>query len=127
MSNKIIKINRGDSYSFPVLITQRNGIDPYFLEPEQDMVYFAILYPNQPFEKADPRLVSGYRADDNDQDKDGYINIEIKPNDTRWLAPGIYYYTVKLKRGGNLMELSGRDDPLEVRTIVERTKFIINE
>ena len=126
MSSKIIKINRGDSYSFDIWVT-KNGIDPYMLEPGQDIVYFAILFPHQPFECADRRLVSGYRAEDGDQDKDGNINIQIRPADTRWLAPGIYYYTVKLKRGGNLLDISNNDDPIEVITLVERTKFIINE
>lgn len=136
MSNKIIKISRGDSYEFTVKITQRNNIDPYILDSEKDAVYFAILLPHQAFEDADPeRQVKGYDASEQDQvfnkltgeptETTGNITIKIEPNDTRCLAPGIYYYTVKLQRGGTLSIINDLDTPDEVRTIIDRTKFII--
>ena len=133
MSNKIIKINRGDSYEFDVKITQKNNDEPYILQVGQDIVYFALLFPHQPFECAQDWQVKGYWAEDNDQDiSTGNINIKIEPKDTRRLAPGVYYYTVKLRRvkpGGVRTVLNNTDDDnlIEVRTIVERTKFIINE
>ena len=127
MSNKIIKINRGDSYKFTVKITEQNSTEPHFLEINKEVVYFAILFPHQAFEKACPNLVNCYRAEDGDQDEDGNITIELRPSETRHLAPGVYYYTVKLKRGGNLLDIYGNDDPEEVRTIIERTKLIVNE
>ena len=58
---------------------------------------------------------------------DGSIKIKITPNDTRLLKPGVYYYTVKLQRGGTPGVINDLDEPEEVRTIIERTKFIINE
>ena len=138
MSNKIIKLNRGDSYTFDVKITKNNSSEPYILEYSKDIVYFAILFPHQPFEKANPdRQVKGYDALDQNQDFDkitgepteetGKITIKIEPNDSRWLAPGVYYYTVKLQRGGTPHILDDFDTPDEVRTIIERTKFIVCE
>lgn len=133
MSNKIIKINRGDSYEFDVKITQKNSDEPYILEVGKDIVYFALLFPHQPFEHAKEWQVKGYWAEDNDQDTStGNIKIKIEPADTRHLMPGVYYYTVKLRRmlpGGARTVLNNIDDSklVEVRTIVDRTKFIINE
>lgn len=138
MSNKIIKLNRGDSYEFDIKITKRDSLEPYILECGKDIVYFAILFPHQPFEKADPECqVKGYDASEQNQDFDeitgaptkdtGKITVKIEPNDTRWLAPGVYYYTVKLQRGGTPHILDDFDTPDEVRTIIERTKFIVNE
>lgn len=124
MSSKIIKINRGDSLELPVYIPSNKDYNtPYILKEEEDVVYFAILDPNQPFECSE--RIKGYTAED--QDKDGYINIKIEPNDTRRLATGVYYYTVKLQRGGTLDIINDFDKPEEVRTIIERTKFIVNE
>ena len=123
MSTKIIKINRGDSFDFDVVVpTKEDPTKNYFLTAA-DAVYFALLYPNQRFEEA--ILIKGYALDD--QDKSGNISIKLVPNDTRGLTPGIYYYTVKLQRGGTLENVADFDEPDEVRTIIERTKFIINE
>ena len=134
MSNKIIKLNRGDSFEFDVKITQKNGIDPYILKVGQDIVYFAVMLPHQSFEdayqKAFPMQAKGYWAEDNDQDEmTGNITIKIEPKDTRRLTPGIYYYTVKLlsvQPGANRMIIDD-DKLIDVRTIIERTKFIVNE
>ena len=116
MSIKIIKINRGDTFTFSVPISKK------LLEDEA--VYFALLYPHQAFE--DAILIKGYTSEDQDEETRD-INITITPNDTRDLSPGIYYYTVKLQRGGTLDIIGDPDDPEEIRTIIERTKFIINE
>jgi hypothetical protein len=125
MSTKIIKINRGDSYELWVNIPKKE--DPtqsYLLDPVKDVVYFAIVFPHQRFENA--IILKGYAAEDQDQET-GDIVIKIEPNDTRRLQPGVYYYTVKLQRGGTLDVIDDFDEPEEVRTIIERTKFIINE
>lgn len=124
MSTKIIKINRGDSYEFFVYIPEKsNYYTPYILDDSKDVVYFAIVCPRQHFE--DAILLQGYTRED--QSDTGEILIKIAPNDTRSLAPGIYYYTVKLQRGGTPGVINDIDSPDEVRTIIERTKFIVNE
>jgi hypothetical protein len=82
------------------------------------------MLPHKPFEKA--CVLKGYTFEDQNEET-GEIIIKIEPNDTRRLAPGVYYYTVKLQRGGTLNIIDDFDKPDEVRTIIERTKFIINE
>lgn len=124
MSYNIIKINRGDSFEFTVDMKAKIGsLQDCFLT-ESEAVYFALLYPHQRFE--DAIFIKGYNS--NDQDKrTGEITIKITPNMTKSLTPGIYYYTVKLQRGGTLDTITDLDEPEEVRTLIERTKFIIND
>ena len=125
MSTKIIKLNRGDSYEFWVNIPKKeDASQSYLLDPIKDAVYFAIVFPHQRFENA--ILFKGYTAEEQDQET-GDILIKLEPNDTRRLQPGVYYYTVKLQRGGTLDVIDDFDEPEEVRTVIERTKFIINE
>jgi hypothetical protein len=130
MAKNIIKLNRGDSYEFKVsvpVLDEKGNITNYILT-DSDVVYFALLYPHQKFE--DAILIKGYDHTDHIIDKGkntGEILIKIEPKDTRRLAPGIYYYTVKLQRGGSLINTKDCDEPDEVRTIIERTKFIIND
>ena len=124
MSTKIIKLNRGDSYEFTLSIPDKTDSSINYLLTEKDVIYFAIMSPHQPFEKA--FLLQGYTSEDQDAES-GEILIKVTPNDTRSLATGIYYYTVKLQRGGTIGVINDSDEPDEVRTIIERTKFIINE
>lgn len=124
MSTRIIKINRGDSFELSVIIPRKDDYaKPYFLT-SRDALYFALMYPNQRFE--DAIFVKGYTLEEQDVTT-GEIIVKIVPNDTRALTPGVYYYTAKLQRGGTLEVLDDFDEPDEVRTIIERTKFIINE
>ena len=124
MSTRIIKINRGDSFELPIIIPNKSDYAKPYLLTVSDAVYFALMYPNQRFE--DAILVKGYSLAEQDV-ATGEIILKIIPNDTRALAPGVYYYTVKLQRGGTLEVIDDFDEPDEVRTIIERTKFIINE
>lgn len=125
MSNRIIKLNRGDSHELVIYIPQKEDANKnYLLVEKADAVYFAIMYPHQRFE--DAIIIKGYTAEDQNIET-GEILVKIEPNDTRRLAPGVYYYTVKLQRGGTLDVIDDFDEPDEVRTIIERTKFIINE
>lgn len=123
MSNRIIKINRGDSFEFTITINEKYDIDKKHLLTANEAVYFALIHPNKRFE--DAVILQGY--DHTDQDDKGNITVKITPNATRMLTPGIYYYTVKLQRGGTLDVIGDFDNPDEVRTLIERTKFIINE
>lgn len=124
MSTNIIKINRGDSFEFFLPITEKSNAYKKYLLTTKDVIYFALMYPNQPFEEA--ILIKGYTLEDQDPET-GEICIKIKPNDTRTLTPGIYYYVVKFQRGGTLAVIDDLDEAEEVRTIIDRTKFIINE
>lgn len=124
MAKNIIKLNRGDSFEFKVSIPNKENTNKNYILTNSDVVYFALLYPYQPF--ADAFMVKGYTIEDQNKET-GEIVIKLVPNDTRCLAPGIYYYTVKLQRGGTLEVINDFDEPDEVRTIIDRTKFIIND
>lgn len=118
---RIYKINRGDSFSFDLTLpTDKNTR----LLAIDEVVYFALMYPHQPIE--DAIILRGYTHDDQDV-KTGAITIKLSPSDTRHLLPGVYYYTVKLQKGGTPGIIGDYDEPVEVCTIIERTKFIVNE
>ena len=125
MAKNIIKINRGDSYDFKVCVPDKEDCTKNYILTGSDIIYFALLYPHQRFE--DAILIKGY--DHTDQivehgKNTGEILIKIEPKDTRRLAPGIYYYTIKLQKGGTPGII---EEAEEVETIIERTKFIIND
>ncbi len=124
MAKNIIKITRGDSYEFKVAIPAKEDTTKNYILTSSDAIYFALLHPRQRFE--DAILIKGYTVEDQNQET-GDISIKILPNDTRLLAPGVYYYTVKLQRGGTLDVIGDLDEPDEVRTVIERTKFILND
>ena len=136
MSTRIIKINRGDSFEFTTEIPDKN--DPtknYMLSAENDdAFYFAICLPHQLFENA--IILKGCTATSTDditgeydQNREtGKITVKLTPAETMQLMPGIYYYTTKLYSGGTPgLVGSYCDAPTAVRTIIERTKFIVNE
>ena len=117
MSARIIKINRGDSFNFDLPIPNLSNTAA---------VYFALMYPHKKFE--DAILIKGYTKEDQKEvNEANIITIGMLPSETKLLEPGIYYYTIKLYIGGSLEDLGASEEPEEVRTIVERTKFIINE
>ena len=121
MSKNIIIINRGDSCNirFNLNITK---IDP------DTIYYFGLMDPNQWFEEA---LVKK-RFTNKDiivesSDESGikvinyYLQIELKPSDTVDLYPGVYYYAIKSHR----VNIDKKVD--EVKTLLNKTKFIIND
>lgn len=130
MSDKIIKINRGDSFKFSTTIFGRHVNDIYMLDSKKDFLYFALVNPHQQID--DAIILHIYTSEDQDEDT-GEIEVMLSHNETKQLSPGIYYYTIKLQRGGAIGQLSCSatqncsDDPDEVRTIIERTKFIVME
>lgn len=130
MAKNIIKLNRGDSCEFVVSAPSRKDASKNYILTGSDILYFALLYPHQRFE--DAILSKGYDHADQIIDEKGVntgeILIKLEPKDTIGLIPGIYYYTVKLYHGGKLNETDGSyNNATEVRTIIERTKFIVNE
>lgn len=128
MAKNIIKLNRGDSYEFKVSVPDKEDSTKNFILTDTDAIYFALLYPHQRFE--DAILIKGYDYTDHiieNGKNTGEILIKIEPKDTKCLAPGTYYYTIKLQRGGTLGVIDDWDAAEEIRTIIERTKFIIND
>ena len=128
MAKNIIKLNRGDSYEFKVRIPDKEEYTKNYILTGNDVVYFALLCPHQRFE--DAILIKGYDHTDHiieNGNNTGEILVKIEPKDTKRMAPGTYYYTVKLQKGGTPGIVDDCDDAEEVRTIIERTKFIKNE
>lgn len=126
MSFNIIKINRGDSFELVTEIPDKNDSSKSYILKPTDALYFALVYPHQNFE--DAVILKGYSGSDPEVNKrTGEITIKLTHKDTKGLIPGVYYYTTKLHIGGSLEDLGASEEPDEVRTIIERTKFIVNE
>lgn len=112
--NNIIVLNRGDSYSFDLTIADITNDGDYTLSND-DALYFGIMDPNQPFENA--LIKKKFTADD--VNGDGTITIDIKPDDTIDLIPGLYYYCIKLH------QVNAEENIDNVYTVINKTKFII--
>ncbi len=126
MATQIIKINKGDSFEFVTNIPDKKDATKNYKLKATDALYFALVYPHQNFE--DAIILKGYSGSDPEVNKEtGEITIKLPHSDTKYLAPGVYYYTTKLHIGGSLEDLGASIEPDEVRTIIERTKFIVNE
>lgn len=122
--SSIIKINRGDSFTFSFRPYSEDFCKNHKMLLESETIYFALLHPHQPFE--DAIILQGYTLEDQDADT-GVITIQLTPKETNMLMPGVYYYTVKLKRGGVATIVDGSDNPESMTTLIDRTKFIILE
>ena len=116
MSDRIIVLNRGDSYIFNLTIHTDTG--DIYVPTSEDIVYFGLMDPHQPFE--DALVKKRYTKADFDTTT-WTAEIKIVPQDTIDLFPGIYYYAVKLHHISTLENID------EVVTVVDKTKFIIND
>ena len=115
--NNIIKINRGDTFSFDLNIVDEGSPTGQYILQEDDVLYLGIMDPNQQFE--DALVKKSYTKDDCDEE--GNFVITIKAEDTIDLCPGVYYYAIKLHR-----LINNEEEYLdEVITIINKTKFII--
>jgi hypothetical protein len=110
-------MNRGDTVAFDFVINDENTDSGIYVLKDDDVLYFGLMDPHQPFEYA--LVKKRYTKDDCNED--GIITITIDPSDTLDLYPGVYYYAIKLHRMTD-NELEHID---EVLTIINKTKFII--
>ena len=115
--NNIVVINRGDTFSFDLTISDPASEDGRYILKDDDVLYFGLMDPHQLFENA---LVKK-RYTKEDTDDAGNLIITINPEDTIDLCPGVYYYAVKLHR------LTDNDEEYidKVITVINKTKFII--
>lgn len=123
MSYNIITLNRGDSYPLTLSIDDPNSPTGYYVLKDDDAVYFGVMDPHQLFENA--LIRKKFTAED--MDEAGNLSIVINPDDTIDLYPGIYYYAVKLHKSSPANQETGEDEIDEVLTIINKTKFIIND
>lgn len=114
--NKVITVTRGDYFSFSVELKKgRFPDEEVYVLSGDDVLFFGLMEPNQPFEKA--ILKKQFHYDDYDVEG-GTLKIVINPEDTIGLIPGVYYYQIKVLY---------KDDggTTHVDTVVQKTKFII--
>jgi len=125
--NNIVKMDRGDSYDLDVTI---NNGDSFYTLKDNDKLYFALMEPNCEFEDAVLYKILTSTSDpllkENGKLVEYHINLE--PNDTVHLTPGVYYYTIKLKMDHPVIDdKTGVQTAYikEVYTVIDRSKFII--
>lgn len=120
--NNIVKMNRGDTFAFDLTINDENSADGIYHLTGDDVVYFGLMLPHQPFEVA----IARKRFTAEDVDEFGNIAISLEPSDTLDLLPGVYYYAVKLHMDHTESYADGtRFDVDEVVTVINKTKFVI--
>jgi len=118
-NNNIIMINRGDTFSFDFTIDDGSTDDGRYILKDDDALYFGIMDPHQPFEHA--LIKKKYTKDDCDDM--GNLIITLKPEETLDLVPGVYYYAIKLHK----LTDNEEEHIDEVITVINKTKFIIND
>lgn len=112
-NNGFIRLARGDSFSIPLFIDRGTVWAPvrYYIKDHPDAtVYLGVMEPNQRFEEA--TIKKSYNST-SPQNKNGDLIISFKPQDTEYLLPGKYYYTVKIRSNDF------------VDTIIPETEFFI--
>lgn len=115
-SNGIVTVNRGDSFTLPIVLRQGSSmVDELYELTPQDTLYIGIMEPNQPFETAILRKKVSYADTEG-----GNIQVYFNPNDTQCLLPGKYYYQVKL-------ESKESNGTTYVETVIDKTLFYIKE
>lgn len=123
MSSNIIVINRGDTYQFNFYIEDKNSQDGIYRLKDDDVTYFGVMDPHQFFE--DALIRKRFTAED--MDEAGNIFVEITPDDTIDLFPGIYYYAIKLHKMSPAKPELNEPEVDSVSTVINKTKFIIND
>lgn len=115
--DKVMTMTRGDYFSFKVDLKAKDvfGLGEEYKLSNNDILFFGLMEPNQPFEKA--FLKKQYTYDDYDIEG-GTLKIVLNPEDTIELMPGTYYYQIKV-----LYE--DEDGTTHVDTVVQKTKFYI--
>lgn len=120
-TNGNLKFNKGDTFEIPLFIDISDNIfqSTRFHIRKDDVIYFHVLQGNLPFEK--PLIGKAFTYEDENEYND--IIVRFNHDDTCWIAPGIYFYEVKLKRPKN-PEDDNPDRDTYV-TIVPRRKFVV--
>lgn len=133
MSQNIIVMNRGDSNVIKVNIAHAieelgfhrtpsgflaDGVQIDLNTTDIFDIYFGIMLPHQKFEDAIVRKKFSML----DCDDCYNLYITLVPEDTINLDPGVYYYAIKLRLKG-----LSEEDPSQVATVINKTKFVIND
>ena len=113
-----IRMSRGDSLYFSVFLNTGTTLQPQrYTLGTGDILYFAVMEPNQKFENA--LIKKSYTSEDK-KNENGDTIIEFTPEDTENVISGMYYYTVKLQRFKDETSYS-------VDTVIPKRRFIIED
>lgn len=123
MSKNIIILNRGDTLEFDLTIEDDNAVGGRYILKDKDTVFFGVMDPHQPFE--DALIKKMYTT--KDIDSMGNLVIRLDPDDTLDLLPGVYYYAIKLHCKSSANLVSGEPKIDKVITVINKTKFILND
>jgi len=106
IGNRVV-INRGDSWTLALDLANYSII-------ANTTIYFGLMDPHQPFENAlvKKKIVISQA---------GKVTFDLKASDTLDLEPGVYFYAVKMHKVNKANNID------EVITIIDKTKFIIND
>ena len=119
--NNVITLTRGDYFKMPIIIT--TGSFPFQKEwelTEGDHVFFGLMEPHASFEKA----IIKKDITCEDMDSEGNLFLELLPEETMNLCPGVYYYEIK----AIYKEYTSSEEYItHIDTITQRTKFILVE
>lgn len=112
-----ITVNRGDTFKLPLFIDCNKDIfnSVRFPLKEGDKIFFFLIEPNTSIKHY--LLKQIYTKED--VNENGDIMLKFINQDTSWIAPGTYYYEIKLQRQ---WEEKFKDVLI---TVVPRRKFII--
>ena len=104
---------RGDTLTAPIKIFEGDRLSPtQYILNENDVLYLGIMEPGQAFEDA---IIKKIFTTSSQKDDSGNVILELKSEDTEFVAPGTYYYSLKIKQV--------IDNRLVIRTIIYPTLF----
>lgn len=114
-NNNIITVNHGDTFSLAIPVIIEPSISPTkYILGTNDKLFFILNEPNGHIER--PLLLKTLTSANLDLNNN--ILINFSSDDTGYLLPGLYYYTIRLVRN---FELPNE----QIDTIRQKTKFII--
>ena len=104
---------RGDTLIASIKIFEGDRLCPTpYIMTGTDTLYLGIMAPGEAFEDA---VIKKVFTSDSEKDVDGNVILHLKSTDTEFVAPGTYYYTLKLKQV--------QDDNIIITTILKPTLF----
>jgi hypothetical protein len=119
MARNIIVLTRGDTFDFDVTIYDELYGDYFDGALPGDIVEFRLMHPNQTYSEAilKKSIVIG------EGNPSGKCTFIIEHSETKDLPVGVYYYSVKVIRPG----IKEQGIEPQVMTIINKTKFILND
>lgn len=118
--NRVLTFKRGDTCSFPLFINAGTQLNPFRFDLRDyptAYILFAVMEPNQDFDKAILKKTYTYK----DVNTNGDVVIKFTPKDTAFLAPGKYYYEIKL-----YVPAADKKSEAVVHTVTPRRELFID-